>query len=83
MRRILSVIEQQPHRSDPDSNHKSKAFQMLLFSFVDLSVSRTTKTYKTVKYKTSTFSSIILKRRQTSLQLTAQRPGHRQELTRQ
>lgn len=52
--------KQQPHRSDPDSNHKSKAFQMLLFSFVDLSVSQTTKTYKTVKYKTSTFSPIIL-----------------------
>lgn len=79
-----------PIRPRLNSNHKSKAFKMLLFSFVDLSVSRTTKTYKTVKYKASTFwlvwllplSSIILKRRQTSLQLTAQRPGHRQKLTR-
>lgn len=49
-------------------------------SFVDLSVSPTSKTYKTVKYKTSTFSSIILKRRQTPLQLTAEATGRSRSL---
>lgn len=72
---VCQIPAAPPIRPRLNSDHKSKAFKKLLFSFVDLSVSRTTKTYKTVKYKTSTFwlvwllpfSCIILKRRQTCL----------------